>query len=137
MLSKGHILAILFIGISVTTIHSVQASELPEITVTIIGDPVIVLNSQKNMIRANVEIENYDPRDGYYFMKVVDTSSGQILMGQGWMQRSAVVEVVEEEAAAIVVLVESVHLVRTESITIGTEYGMLLHESPMRAGLPR
>lgn len=31
------------------------------------------------MIRANVEIENYDPRDGYYFMKVVDTSSGQIL----------------------------------------------------------
>jgi len=79
VLRKGHILVILFIGISVTTFHSVQASELTEITVTIIGDPVIVLNSPKNMIRANVEIENYDPRDGYYFMKVVDTSSGQVL----------------------------------------------------------
>jgi len=41
----------------------VQASELTKITVTIIGEAVIILDSDKRMIRANVEIENYDHRD--------------------------------------------------------------------------
>ena len=57
----------------------VQASELTKITVTIIGEAVIILDSDKRMIRANVEIENYDHRDGNYFMKVVDSSTGKII----------------------------------------------------------
>ena len=90
MLGKGLLFAILFIGISVTTFHTAQGNQFTEITVTIIGDPVIVLNSPKNMIRANVEIENYDPRDGYYFMKVVDTSSGQVLRESEVLPKPAV-----------------------------------------------
>ncbi len=76
MLRKGHILAIFVIVVSVITFA--QASEHTEITVTIIGEPIIEIE-ENFLIRANVEIVNYDPRDGYYFMKVVDTSTGKVL----------------------------------------------------------
>lgn len=76
MLKTGIVL--ITFGIIISGITFAQASELTKITVTIIGDPVIVI--QENvLIRANVEIENYDPAEGYYFMKVINVTDGSIL----------------------------------------------------------
>jgi len=55
-----------------------QASELTEITVTIIGEPIIEVE-ENFLIRANVEIENYDPGDGYYFLKIINNANGNVL----------------------------------------------------------
>jgi len=56
---------------------SVFAQEDPtKITVTIIGDPVIHLDSSNRLLRATVEIQNYNPQDGYYFMKIVQVQTG-------------------------------------------------------------
>ena len=55
-----------------------QASELTEISVSIIGDSVISVYSKK-LMRADVEIKNYDPGDGYYFMKITQLSTGEVL----------------------------------------------------------
>ena len=54
------------------------ADENTIISVNIIGDPVIYLDSDNKMIRAKVVIENFDPGDGYYFMLVTD-SSGNVV----------------------------------------------------------
>jgi len=51
------------------------AGENTIISVNIIGDPVIYLDSENKMIRAKVVIENFDPAgDGYYFVKVTNSS---------------------------------------------------------------
>jgi len=55
-----------------------QASELTEISVSIVGDSVISVYSKK-LIRADVEIKNFDPGDGYYFMKITQLSTGEVL----------------------------------------------------------
>jgi len=70
-------LAIIFLLGSITIS---QASELTEISVSITGDSIISLDSTNRLIRANVEIENFDPAgDGYYFMKVIQLSTGKVL----------------------------------------------------------
>ena len=59
---------------------SVFAQEDPaKITVTIIGDSVINLDSSNKLLRANVEIENYNPQEGYYYMQIVHTQTGTII----------------------------------------------------------
>ncbi len=51
------------------------AGENTIISVNIIGDPVIYLDSENKMIRVKVVIENFDPAgDGYYFVKVTNSS---------------------------------------------------------------
>jgi len=67
-------LALILSGITL-----VQASEETKITVTIIGEAVIILDSDQRLFRAYVVIENYDPRDGHYFLKVVDSTTGIII----------------------------------------------------------
>jgi len=44
------------------------------ISVKIIGEPEIYLDLNNKMIRAEVEIENYTPSDGYYFMRISNSS---------------------------------------------------------------
>jgi len=40
------------------------------ISIKIIGEPEIYLDSGSKMIRADVEIKNYNPSHGYYFMRI-------------------------------------------------------------------
>jgi len=63
----------------IVSIPLAYSSEDTIITVTLVGDSVISLDSKNQIIRAIVEIENYDPGDGHYFMKVVNTSTGEEL----------------------------------------------------------
>jgi len=72
--------AILMILLFVSSVTISQASELTEISVSLVGDSVISLDSTNRLIRADVEIENYDPAgNGYYFMKVIQLSTDKVL----------------------------------------------------------
>jgi len=61
------------------TIPIIHASELTQITVTIVGEPIINLDDKNRLIRASVEVQNYDSSgDGYYFMQLIQPG-GRIL----------------------------------------------------------
>lgn len=58
------------------------ANEETEIKITISGEPVIDLSSSNRMIRANVEVMNYNPQDGLYTMGVTQLSTQKIVSYQ-------------------------------------------------------
>jgi len=65
------LVAIAFVAGSLTTGAAVFAEEDPTIvSIKIIGEPEIYLDSASKMIRADIEIENYTPSHGYYFMRI-------------------------------------------------------------------
>ncbi len=53
--------------------------KLTHISIQITGDSEISLDSPNRIIRWNIEIQNFDPSDGYYYMRVVQLSTGKIL----------------------------------------------------------
>ena len=55
------------------------AEELPIITIDFISGNVIDLDKSPQMIRAEVQIQNYDPQHGYHFMQVIRLSNGEII----------------------------------------------------------
>jgi len=61
------------------TIPIIHASELTQIKVILVGDSIINLDETNRLIRASVEVENYDAAgDGYYFMQLIQPG-GRIL----------------------------------------------------------
>jgi len=62
------------------TIPIIHASEETQITVTIVGEPIINLDDTNRLIRASVEVQNYDASgDGYYYMQLIQKETGNIL----------------------------------------------------------
>jgi len=62
------------------TIPIIHASELTQIKVTIVGESVINLDETNRLMRANVEVQNYDSSgDGYYYMQLIQKETGKIL----------------------------------------------------------
>jgi len=62
------------------TIPIIHASEETQITVTIVGEPIINLDETNRFISAIVEIQNYDASgDGYYYMQLIQKETGKIL----------------------------------------------------------
>jgi hypothetical protein len=53
--------------------------ELPIISIDFISGSVIDLDENPQMIRADIEIQNYDPQHGYHFMEISRLSDGEIL----------------------------------------------------------
>jgi len=53
--------------------------ESPIITINFISGNIIDLDEGPQMIRASVEIQNYNPQDGYHFMQVIRLSDGEII----------------------------------------------------------
>ncbi len=53
--------------------------ELPIITLDFISGNLIDLDKGPQMVRASVEIQNYNPQDGYHFMQVIRLSDGEII----------------------------------------------------------
>ena len=84
-ISKGTILAVIVLAViaifGFTTIQYVDASEEPpRITVTIVGDPVIDLDTNNRLMRASVEVNNYSAAaTGHFFMQLIQSSTGKIL----------------------------------------------------------
>jgi len=69
----------LFIVLSTTTLLVAYGDETSEIKVTPTGEPVIDLDSSNRLFRANIEVMNYDPSDGYYFMEVTQLHTQKIV----------------------------------------------------------
>jgi len=62
------------------TIPVIYASEATQITVTIVGESIINLDETNRLIRASVEVQNYDAAgDGYYFMQLIQPVTGKII----------------------------------------------------------
>jgi len=67
------------------TIPIIHASEETQITVTLVGEPIINLDFDKldeknRFISAIVEVQNYDAAgDGYYYMQLIQKETGKIL----------------------------------------------------------
>jgi len=53
--------------------------ELPIITIDFVSGNIIDLDESPQMIRANVQIQNYNPQDGYHFMEITRLSDGEII----------------------------------------------------------
>ncbi len=49
------------------------------IDVSIVGDPVINLDSTNTLVRVYVDITNFNPSDGYYFLRVTQTATDTII----------------------------------------------------------
>jgi len=79
-LGLGQWIAIICFTFLVLNVSAVNADdELPHISIQITGDSEISLDTSNRIIRANIEIDGFDPRDGYYYMRVVQISTGKIL----------------------------------------------------------
>jgi len=60
--------------------HQVYADEeLPIITINFVSGTIIDLDESPQMIRAEIQIQNYNPQDGYHFMEVTRVSDGEII----------------------------------------------------------
>ncbi len=78
-MNLGHWGTIICFTFLVLSVSAVNADELTHISIQIVGDSEISLDSPNRIIRWNIEIQNFDPRDGYYYMRVVQLSTGKIL----------------------------------------------------------
>jgi len=56
--------------------------EVTEIKVSIVGNSVIDLDSPNRLIRAYVEVINFDPADGYYFMHIIQPTTNKTVAEQ-------------------------------------------------------
>ena len=66
-------MSILFINVAYAE------DEFPIISIDLINGNTIDLDEGSQFVRANVSIENYDPGDGYHFMKVTRISDGEVI----------------------------------------------------------
>ncbi|HEU04996.1 MAG TPA: hypothetical protein ENH95_07815 [Nitrosopumilus sp.] len=84
-ISKGTLVSINVLALIVifgfTSVPYVDAAEEPtRILVSIVGDPIIDLDSTNRLMRASVEVINYNPAaTGHYFMQLIQSSTGKIL----------------------------------------------------------
>lgn len=70
----------LFSVIILFQVYQVYADEeLPVITINLVSGNVIDLDENPQMIRANVEIQNYNPQDGYHYMEITRLSDGEVI----------------------------------------------------------
>lgn len=53
--------------------------ESPIITITFVSGDVIDLDENPQMIRADVEIQHYNPQDGYHYMEILRLSDNEII----------------------------------------------------------
>ncbi len=68
--------------VPIVTIPIASAYEDTKITVSLLGPPVINLDNSNKLLRAYVDVFNFDPRDGYHFMQIVHLSTGSIVSDQ-------------------------------------------------------
>ena len=49
------------------------------IDVSIVGDSIINLDSTNTLLRVYVDITNFDPSDGYYFLRIIQSATNTII----------------------------------------------------------
>lgn len=53
--------------------------QVTSIDVSIVGDPVINLDSSSTLLRVYADITNFDPQDGYYFLRITQDATNSII----------------------------------------------------------
>jgi len=115
-LSIGAFVFLLIFSIIIT--QPAFADEDTIISIIIIGESEFYLDSDNKMIRAKVVIENFDPGDGYYFMRVSD-SSGNVVKETEILPKNKGNEIWGTEFAHII----TNEVPETFQILIYTEFG--------------
>jgi len=115
-LSIGAFVFLLIFSIIIT--QPAFADEDTIISIIIIGESEFYLDSDNKMVRAKVVIENFDPGDGYYFMRVSD-SSGNVVKETEILPKNKGNEIWGTELAHII----TNEAPETFQILIYTEFG--------------
>jgi len=56
-----------------------HADETTQVEITLLSEPIMNFDSSDRLLRANIGITNYDPQDGYYFMKITNLETEEIV----------------------------------------------------------
>ena len=59
--------------------NQTQWDEESKISVSIVGNSIINLDSDNKMLRAYVDIVNHDPSDGYYYSRIIQSATDKII----------------------------------------------------------
>ena len=59
--------------------NQTQWDEESKISVSIVGNSIINLDSDNKMLRAYVDIVNHDPSDGYYYLRIIQSATNKII----------------------------------------------------------
>ena len=82
---KSWLLVSIFIIFLIPTSYIAKADsttsveEESKVSVSIVGNPIINLDSNNRLIRAYVDILNFNPSDGEYFMRIVQTPTDKTI----------------------------------------------------------
>ena len=82
---KSWLLISIFVIFLIPTSYVAKADEEAsweeesQISVSIIGNPIINLDSNNKLLRAYVDIVNHDPGNGYYFLRVIQSATDKII----------------------------------------------------------
>ena len=69
----------LFLVIGLLTPVFAAEDETTQVMINFITEPIIEYDSSDRLVRANVEISNYNPQDGYHFMRITNIATEEIL----------------------------------------------------------
>jgi len=98
--------------------------ESPVITIDFVSGDTIDLDKNPQMIRANIEIQNYDPQHGYHYMEISRISDGEIIKTTEILPK-----VISDDLFGVQILYylqpgdEEVNLVGDYALRIFSEYG--------------
>jgi len=82
---KSWLLVSIFVIFLIPTSYVAKAddetswTEESQISVSIVGNSIINLDSNNRLIRAYVDILNFNPSDGFYYMRIVQTPTDKII----------------------------------------------------------
>ena len=113
---KSWLLVSIFVIFLISTNYVAEAdnnltslNEESTITVSIVGDPIINLDSNNKLLRAYVDIVNYNPSDGYYFLRVIQSATDKIISEE---------EIIIREKSNDKAGVDIAHMFNEEELTI-------------------
>jgi len=69
----------LFLVMGLLTPVFAAEDETTQVMINFITEPIIEYDSSDRLVRANVEISNYNPQDGYHFMRITNIATEEIL----------------------------------------------------------
>lgn len=60
-------------------ISGAEVAEGAKITVTMVGNSVYNFDEKNRLVRASVNVANYNPGDGYYYMQIIQPNTGKVI----------------------------------------------------------
>ena len=104
---------------------SAHAEETTQVEITLLNESEIDFDSTDRLLRANIDITNYDPQDGYYFMKITNLQTDEIIKDFEIMPKYKGDDVWGVQIAHLIPSqIEKEEIVGDYQIDIYSEYGL-------------